>query len=144
MRWKICRCNVRWSAGAAYYPINSHLWNQYFMGGRSANTWSAKCWALRVGMKYELSEQQSVKLPYDGGLICQHLVCQIWALRVEQESVKLPSDVGGYIWQDLVCQMLSSQSRNEIKVARVGISEIATQMGVDLPRPGLPNVELSE
>ena len=55
--------NVRWSAGAAWDPINSHLWNQYVMGDRSANTWSAKCWALRVGMK----SVESVKLPSDEG-----------------------------------------------------------------------------
>ena len=103
-------------------------------GGRSTKTWSAKCWAVRVGMKYEfhrnlwnchlmgvdlprpvcqmissqsseLSEQESAKLPLDGGRSVRTWSAKWLALRVgmkyelsEQESVKLPFSGENYRW----------------------------------------------
>ena len=43
-----------WSNKYELSEQSRNLWNCHLMGvGRSAKTWSAKCWALRVGMKYE-------------------------------------------------------------------------------------------
>ena len=51
--------------------------------GRSARTWSAKWWALRVGMKYELSEQKSeIAILMWGFRSAKTWSVKCWALRV--------------------------------------------------------------
>ena len=91
---------------------NRNLWNQHSTGGYICQHLVSQIWALRVGMKYGLSEQQSVKLPFDG-------------------TVDLPT---------LGQTNMSSQSRNEIWAVRVAICEIAIWWEVDLPTLGQPNM----
>ena len=88
----------------------------------------------------QLSEQESVKLPFDEG-VCQDLSLPNVAEQEWNMSCQAAIAIWwGYICQDLVCQMLSSLGMKYELNRNLWNHHL---MGVDLPRPGLPNVELS-
>ena len=116
-------CQI-WALKIGIY--NCHLMH----GGRSANTWSCQIWVLRVRMKYEVSEQQSVKSPFDGGVDLPKLVCQIWALRV---GIYQSSN----LWN---CHLMGSRSANTWSAMSSQGNEIWGRSA----HTGLPNMSSQE